>query len=212
MQPFVLWGNRKWSSPYVVSVYVTLKEKGLPFEVRTLDLEKGEQHQTAYAQQAPMARVPSLVHGDFVLSESSAIVEYLEDTAPEVPVFPSGAKDKARARQIMSWVRSDATAPIRVARSTDYMFGMVTPTPALSDEARKACDRLFTVSRALLDGKASLFDRFTIADADLAFMLQRLIRVNDEIPADLRAYATTCFERPSIQAFLAERAAHVPRA
>lgn len=211
MQPFVLWGNRNWSSPYFFSAYVALKEKGLPFEVRTLDLDKGEQQQAVYATQSRTARIPSLAHGDFVLSESSAIVEYLEDTAPEVPVLPSGAQDKARARQIMSWVRSDATLAIRIARSTDYMFGFVIPAPPLSDEARAACDRLFTVSRAMLDGKPSLFDRFTIADADLAFMLQRLILVNDAVPAELRAYAMTCFERPSIQAFLTERVPHVAR-
>jgi len=211
MQPFILWGNRNWSSPYFFSVYVTLKEKSLPFETRTLDLAKGEQQQAAYAKQSRTARIPSLAHGDFVVSESSAIVEYLEDTSPAVPVLPSAAQDKARARQVMSWIRSDATLPIRIARSTDYMFGFLTPTPPLSDEARAACDRLFTVSQAMLDGKASLFDRFTVADADLAFMLQRLILVNDEVPAELRAYANTCFERPSIQAFLTERVSHVTR-
>ena len=211
MQPFVLWGNRNWSSPYFFSAYVALKEKAQPFEVRTLDLSKGEQQQAAYAKQSRTSRIPSLAHGDFVLSESSAIVEYLEDVVPEPTIFPAAPQDKARARQIMSWVRSDATLPIRIARSTDYMFGFVTPTPALSDEARAACDRLFTVSRAMLDGKPSLFERFTIADADLAFMLQRLILVNDEVPADLRSYASTCFERPSVQAFLTERVAHVPR-
>jgi glutathione S-transferase len=208
MQPLILWGNRSWSSPYFYSVYVALKEKGLPFEVRTLDLNKGEQRQADYAKQSRTARIPSLAHGDFVISESSAIVEYLDDAVPEAPVLPSGAQDKARARQIMSWLRSDATLPIRIARSTDYMFGVVTPTPALSDEARAASDRLFTVSRAMLDGKPSLFERFSIADAELAFMLQRLIRVNDEVPADLRNYANAGFERPSVQAFLTERVAH----
>jgi len=209
MQPLILWGNRSWSSPYFYSAYVALKEKGLPFEVRTLDLSKGEQRQAEYAKQSRTARIPSLAHGDFVISESSAIIEYLDDVAPEAPVLPTNHQDKARARQMMSWLRSDATLPVRIARSTDYMFGVVTPTPALTDDARVAIDKLFTVARAMLDGKPSLFDRFTIADAELAFMLQRLVRVNDEVPADLRNFANATFERPSVQAFMAERTAHI---
>jgi glutathione S-transferase len=62
------------------------------------------------------------VHDGFGLAESSAMVEYLDEVFPSPPVLPPSAKERARCRQIMSWLRSDETAPIREERATSTMF------------------------------------------------------------------------------------------
>ncbi len=70
-----------WISPYAFSCYVALKEKGLPFEVRAVSLPDKDHHRPEYQKQSLTGRIPMLQHGDFALSESSAMVEYLDDAS-----------------------------------------------------------------------------------------------------------------------------------
>src|SRR5258706_1387177 len=120
----ILLGNSMWTSPYVLSSFVVLREKQVAFEVRTVALDQGAQREPDFAAQSLTARVPVLLDGDFALSESSAIAEYLEDSypAPAHPrVLPPDARSRARARQVMAWVRSDLL-PLRAERSAEYVF------------------------------------------------------------------------------------------
>jgi glutathione S-transferase len=75
--PFVLYADSLFTSPYAMSVFVALLEKCLPFEIKTLNLDAGDQQQNTYSQRSLTSRVPTLVEGDFALSESSAITEYI---------------------------------------------------------------------------------------------------------------------------------------
>ena len=65
-------------SPYAMCAHVALTEKGLPFEVRTVDLDAGANRAAPYAAVSLTRRVPTLEHGTFRLSESSAIAEYVD--------------------------------------------------------------------------------------------------------------------------------------
>src|SRR2546429_318388 len=105
-----LYSDRFWISPWVFSCFVTLKEKGLPFEVVDLALDKKETRKPDYAQATLTAKVPGLDHDGFWLSESAAIIEYLDETFPERRALPAGARERARARQVMSFLRTDLYA------------------------------------------------------------------------------------------------------
>lgn len=72
---FILYVDSLFTSPYALSAFVALTEKGLSFTVQTLDLTAGEQQRGDYAGRAFTARVPALADGDFVLTESTAITE-----------------------------------------------------------------------------------------------------------------------------------------
>ncbi len=65
--------------------------------------------------------LPTLVHGDFALVESSAIAEYLEEAFPGAVLYPENLRDRARARQFQAWLRSDLM-PLREERPTSVMF------------------------------------------------------------------------------------------
>ena len=120
----ILWGSELGNSPYVLSCFVALREKQVPFELRTLSLQKGEQHRPSFVALSLTARVPALVDGDLTLSESSAIVEYLDEKFPPptyARVLPVDTVHRARARQVMAWVRSDVAA-LREERPTEYVF------------------------------------------------------------------------------------------
>ena len=142
-------------------------------------------------------RVPTLVDGDFALSESSAITEYLDQAYPETSVYPADVQQRARARQVQAWLRSDLL-PIRQERSTLVVF-CGQKRPPLSAEARRR-DQLISAAQALLaDNREYLCGQWSIADVDLAVMLNRLILNGDAVPAQLVAYAQRQWQRPSVR-------------
>lgn len=75
----VLWSDANFFSPYVLSAWVALQEKGLSFTLKTRDLDQGEHLQPGWRGYALTQRVPVLEADNFELSESSAIAEYLEE-------------------------------------------------------------------------------------------------------------------------------------
>lgn len=196
-----LFSDHYWISPYAFSCYVALKEKGGPFEVKIVKLQDKEHLQAGYRDASITARLPALRHGVFWLAESSAICEYLEDLlpAPKHPrLYPADLQQRAQARMIQAWVRSDLMA-LREERSTATMFYDHAKTP-LSPAGEAAAQNLLRVAHLLVpDGKTQLFETWSIADADLAFMLHRLILNGHEVPAKVRKFADAQWRRPSVQ-------------
>src|SRR6185369_14322102 len=116
-----LYHDTFWISPYVFSCFVTMKEKGLDFTIEEVALHDKAQEDPAYRDRTITGRVPAFSHGDFWLAESQAIIEYLDDAFPETPrALPADLKQRARARQVLGWVRSDLLA-LREQRSTHTM-------------------------------------------------------------------------------------------
>jgi glutathione S-transferase len=139
----LLLGNSTWTSPYVLSCFVALREKGVAFEVNDVALHTGAHFEGAFAAQSLTSRVPVLVDGDLTLSESSAIVEYLEDRYPPPQhgrVLPEDLRARARARQVMAWLRSDLMA-IREERSAEYVFYEHDRLPTFSPLSAAGCAR-----------------------------------------------------------------------
>jgi glutathione S-transferase len=204
-EKLILYGDKELASPYVMSVAVALAEKGLPYELKRIDLSRKENLDDTYRTRSLTARVPTLVHGDFSLSESSAIDEYLEEAFPppkHAAIYPGDPKKRARARQVQAWVRSDLM-PIRIERNTTVVFFGARLKP-LSAEAQESASRLFSAVDALLpSGAANLFGDWCIADTDLALMLNRLAMHEDVMPDRLRDYAQQQWARPSVKAWLA---------
>ena len=197
-----LYTDAQFLSPYALSAYVGLQVKGLPFDLKTVDLGAGAQHGTGYAAASLTQRVPLLVDGDFQLSESSAITEYLNDTQPGPALYPHDAKARARARQVQAWLRSDLMA-LRVERSTDVVF-QGAKKAALSAAGEQAAAKLFGLASALLqDGATHVAGGWSIADVDLAMMLQRLVQHGDAVPAALDRYARAQWQHPAVQQWLA---------
>lgn len=200
MNSLALYTNSKFSSPYVLSVYATLVEKGMPFDLKTVDLDSGEQFSKDYAQISLTSRVPTLVDGDFSLSESSAIIEYLEEAYPRPAypsAFPENARLRARARQIQAWLRSDLGA-LREERPTTVIYAAKNPKP-LSKQAQHAAQKLLTIADALIDAQGGpLFGQWSIADVDMSVTLNRLVANGDPTPEKIQRYVALQSSRPCI--------------
>ncbi|MDE0855534.1 MAG: glutathione transferase, partial [Nevskia sp.] len=125
-----LYVDSSYLSPYAMSVFVALREKGIPFELALVDLKRSEQLSDAYAAVSKTLRVPSISDDGFNLSESSAICEYLDERYPGPALYPAEVRARAKAREVQAWLRSDLM-PIREERSTEVVF-LRRPVPPLS--------------------------------------------------------------------------------
>jgi glutathione S-transferase len=93
MKPLLIVGS--YLSPYVRKVLACLEVKGIPYEVDHIVPFFGND---AFSRLSPLRRIPVLVDGDLVLTDSSVICQYLEDLRPEPAVLPADIRDRARAR------------------------------------------------------------------------------------------------------------------
>lgn len=199
MAGLTLYVDTTFSSPYAMACFVTLVEKQLEFELKTVDLDAGEHRQPAFRDLALTGRVPALVHGELVLNESSAIIEYLEEAFPAPQyrsVLPTDMAERARARQIQAWLRSDLLA-LREDRNTGVIFFAPVDKP-LSEPGKQAAERLLRIAGRLID-QPFLFGQWSIADTELALMLNRLVANGDPVPEHIAGWVRTQWARPSVQ-------------
>ena len=125
MEPLMLYVDGFWNSPYAFSVFVCLKEKGLPFETREVNLHEKAQRTPDFGAKSRDRARP--VAGARARSgcPSRARSSSTWRTRSRRPVtrrlLPAAPRDRARARQIMAWIRSDLM-PIREERATHTFF------------------------------------------------------------------------------------------
>lgn len=207
-----LFHDDLWLSPFVTSVYVALKEKGVPFSTHPISLAEGEQRKLPFAHDSITARIPaiSMRQGDgsqFWLSESLAIVEYLDEVfaAPKFPrVLPSDPKERARARQVMGFVRSDVREiPQERPTSTIFYPSMREGLKPLSERGKLAMARLLVIAERFIDNdRTTVCSEWSIADVDLTMLLQRLALNGERLTDKLERYVAANWSRPSMQSFI----------
>jgi maleylacetoacetate isomerase len=93
-----LYNYFRSSASYRVRIALALK--GLAYEYKAVHLNKNEQFKESYAAVSPARLVPLLKDGDAVLTQSLAIIEYLDETHPEPPLLPRDALGRARVRAL----------------------------------------------------------------------------------------------------------------
>lgn len=96
-----------WRSGASYRVRIAMNLKGLAFDNAAHDLRKGEQKATDYVALNPQGMVPALQDGDLVLTQSPAILEWLEETHPAPALMPKGANDRATVRAMAALIGCD---------------------------------------------------------------------------------------------------------
>ena len=118
-QPLEFYGY--WRSNAMYRVRVALNLKGIPYREIPVNLDAGEQHAPDFVARNPMAAVPALMDGDLPpLTQSLALLEYLEERYPEPPILPADARGRARVRALAATVAAD-THPLIVPRVRHYL-------------------------------------------------------------------------------------------
>jgi len=89
-------------SPYAWRVWLALEHKAASYEIHVLSFDAGDLETPAFAKLNPRQKVPVLVDGKFVLTESSAIVEYVEERWPQSPrLFAADLQQRATQRRLI---------------------------------------------------------------------------------------------------------------
>ncbi len=144
-------------------ISVMLEEIGLPYEVRVLDLSKGEQKEDWYLKINPNGRIPAIVdhdNDDFAVFESGAILLYLaEKTGKLLP-----REEKARSR-VIQWLMFQM-AGVGPMQGQAHVFTRYFPEkiPAVIARYQNETKRLYTVLDRQLAGRDYLVDEYSIAD------------------------------------------------
>ena len=115
-----MYGN--WRSAAAFRVRIALNLKGIAYKEVFLDLDSGDQHKPDFLAINPQGAVPALFDGDGPpLTQSLAILDYLEETRPGVPLLPEEPRARARARSLAQVVACD-THPLYVPRVRTFLM------------------------------------------------------------------------------------------
>uniref|UniRef100_A0A8C0RRH2 glutathione transferase n=1 Tax=Canis lupus familiaris TaxID=9615 RepID=A0A8C0RRH2_CANLF len=86
------------------AVYIFAKRNGIPFELRPVDIFRGQLVSKDFSQINNLCKVPALKDGDFILSESTAILIYLSSKYPTADHwYPSNLQARARIHEYLGW-------------------------------------------------------------------------------------------------------------
>ncbi len=199
-----------WRSAAAFRVRMALNLKGLAFTEQMIDLDAGDQHSEAYRAVNPQAVVPSLILDDAPpLTQSMAILEYLEETHPTPALLPASPRERARVRALaLIWAADHH--PLIVPRVRAYLAG-----PMGQDEAARTGWIRHWFSEGLRIGELRLAaepqtGRFCHGDspsiADLCLMSQAMGARGFQIDIGqfptVQRIVTACLALPEIAAAL----------
>jgi maleylacetoacetate isomerase len=190
-----------WRSSASWRVRWALALKGVPYESVLVDLDKGE-NQTVLVGLNPLRTVPTLELDDGeTITDSVAIIEWLDETRPEPPLMSADAMERARIRSLVQLV----TAGIHPLQNTSVRKAISSDHDAQSAWCRRFIERGLSAYEGHLahnTGRFSVGDRLTMAD----LFLVPQVRNADRWSADTRALARvraiydTCLAMPEVKA------------
>jgi glutathione S-transferase len=199
-----------------IRVVWTLRELDVEFEFVNVDPTKGELWSPEFLAVNPAGKLPVLVDGDFVLTESVAIVLYLAEKYPEKGLLPSGLRARAEVNRWLLFSATELEQPIwRIARHTV----LYPPEKRLAAEipiARQDFLDMAAVMEKHMDGRQFLVgDNVTVADFVAAYTLDMAtVQVKqmllDNLPR-LRGFMERMYKRPNAPPRIAEAFASLRR-
>jgi glutathione S-transferase len=162
-------------SPNVRRVRLTAAVLELPLEEKVLDFSKGEHKNPEYLALNPNGAVPTLVDGDFVLTESRSIMQYLASKRPDSGLLP---RDEAQRADVTRWQFWDAAhfspqlGTLTFEKVLKVMMGLGEPNTVKIEEALSNFRRFAGVLDKRLEGKTYVVgNALTLADLTLASSL-----------------------------------------
>jgi len=202
----VLWGV---GTPRTMRAHWMLHELDLAYESRPIGSRTGETQTPEYIRLNPSQKIPVLQDGDFVLSESAAIVNYLAQTygASRNLLLPANTKERARYDQwcffVMMELDADTLYVIRRHEGLKELYGEApNAVKAARDCFRKQAQA--AAQRLASTGPFVLGERFSGADVLLTTCLTSAVRNQIELPDALQKYMERCTARDAYR--LAEAA------
>ena len=182
-----------------IRVRWTLQELGVDFEAITVNLIAGEHRRPDFLAINPAGKLPVLADGDFVLTESVAIVLYLAEKYADQGLLPADLRQRAEAYRWLLFAATELEQPLwRISRHTS-LYPQDKRLPAEVPLARQDfCDMASVLEKHLAGRSFVAGDRVSVADFVTAYTLDwageaQLLGVFPE----LRAYLERMYARPN---------------
>jgi len=199
-----------------VRVLWTLRELDVDFEFVNVDPSRGELRRPEFLAVNPAGKLPVLVDGDFVLTESVAIVLYLAEKYPEKGLLPAGLRARAEVNRWLLFCATELEQPLW--RITRHRL-LYPPEKRLAAEIPIAREDFLDMAAVLerhMEGRQFLVgDKATVADFVAAYTLDMAsimdeLELLDGLPR-LRAFMERMYERPKAPPRIAQAFASLRR-
>ena len=181
-----------------IRVRWTLQEMGVPFEPVTVNMMAGEHRSPEFLKINPAGKLPALVDGDFVLTESIAMVLYLAEKHPDKNLMPKDLRERAQVYRWLLFTTTEIEQPIwRIARHTN-IYPKDKRLPAEIALAREDFAPMAKLLEDHMTGRTFVAtDHVTVADFVLAYTLDMAKTANllGGFPV-LDAYMEGMYARP----------------
>ena len=202
-----------WRSTAAYRVRLALNLKGLDYKTITVDLTDAEHRREDYAARNPQMLVPFLEDGSIGVAQSLAILEYLEETAPEPPLYPEDPAERARVRAFAAAIACDVH-PLNNLRVLNYLKG---PLAADGDAVSKwyghwIHEAFHALEKICSDGDYVFGDTVTAADVCLVPQIYNARRFNIDLAPfpKLVAVDARCLELPAFATAVPEKQPDAP--
>lgn len=183
-----------------------LNELGLEYELHPVDLLQGEHHHQDFQALNPAAKVPVLVDGNLVLTESAAIQIYLAEKYPQAGFIPEALEERAQMYRWIFFLVTEIEQPLwRIARHT-FLYPKDKQLPQDVELARQECvDMVAVLERHMEKREFIVGDHPSVADFNAAYTLDwaNVEKALVDAPR-LRAYLKAMYARPTAPITIAE--------
>ncbi len=204
MPPYRLIIGDKNKSSWSLRAWLLLRHFELPFDELLIPLDQPDTTDRI-REFSPAGRVPVLQSGAETIWDSLAIVEFLAERHPELPIWPADAVMRAQAR-VMAAEMHAGFAAMREEMPFNCQSGL--PLPALSPEASSDVKRIGDIWRAARlahkGGGDFLFGAFSAADAMYAPVAVRFDRHGLALDDICKSYAANLLQLPAMGAWIAD--------
>jgi glutathione S-transferase len=180
------------------------EELGIAYEHRPVEIGDAGARTPEFLALNPNGRLPVIVDGDFVLSESLAITLYLAKKYSPGRLYPERLEDEARVWQWSFWAIAEVDRGVNIWSLHAVRLPPAERDAALREEALKVVAAPFKVLDAAVAGRPFLLGRdFTIADLNVAAVISRAVDMDLSAWPYLKAWLARCLDRPAARAALA---------
>ncbi len=198
----ILWGA---ISLRALRVHWALQELGLSYQFRPIQSRSGETLTAEYTGHNPKQKIPCLQDGEFTLTESPAIVNYLFNAygAGKDVFLPATAAEKARGDEWSYFAMMELDAhSLYLIRRHKFLPEIYGEAPVAVASAAEYClKQINAVAPAVAKFDPYIFgEKISAADILLATTIDFAERYEVELPASCRAYRDRAYARPAFQA------------
>jgi len=182
-----------------------VNELGLKYEIVPVNILKGEHKQEAFRAINPVGKVPVLVDGTAVLTESAAIQLYLADKNPQAGFIPASVEERGQMYRWIFFLVTEIEQPLwRIARHTN-IYPKEKRLYQDIELATQECRQMVAVLEKQMANREFLVgDRLSVADFNAAYTLDwaNESRMLDAAPR-LQAFVKRMYARPTAPATIA---------